>query len=714
MWHLRMPIPSAGGEGLGGTTTRACGYAVALLLLASTSDTMAQGPERLSIAPSPSRYGYAVERTSPTDHSGSVQSAVGESPLPGRVAPVNGELRLVQNSPESARRVHRLIESMPESQEEFELIERRSQLVIARANVVRAIIADPSIIDLVQYSPREFSIIGLGRGSTTLTLWFENESEPLIYLVTVIRDPALDRQRRIDYGKLEKKLQVLFPNSRVYLIPMSWKIIVRGQARDQQEAAHILQVIQGEFLSQDGSLMGPQPFLNNAAAAAGAGGAVDYWEQVGGGGRNGLVSSFIINELQVPGEFQVALRFRVAELSRTMARDMGIDWEVFFNDGRHVIGASMGGVAAGGSTLQGVFEDGEVGVFLNWLASNGTAKILAEPVVTVLSGREARFLSGGEFAVPTVVGIGGAAGQTTAFRGFGTSILVTPTVLDRDNIRLTCIAEYSDINQGNSVGGIPGTDARRVETTVELREGQTLALAGLLSTRTKTENSRIPFFGDIPKIGPLLFSSKTSSQDENELLIIVTPELVRPMDAHEVPPVPGFAETMPHDHEFYFQNATEGAPDTGYYQLPPYGSGSVGTNVGYQHFNPGPANSLYQPVPTNPAGNAYPPGGSPIPQYGTPGPQYGSPGPQYGAPTTVPQQTPPPAGAMTPSAAYPPPGRGAIQPAQYQPGQYPPAYSGQPNGVSPAVYSGSNGRGGGQVLKPQNQPVRRPGFTPPR
>jgi pilus assembly protein CpaC len=223
----------------------------------------------------------------------------------------------------------------------------------------------------------------------------------------------------------------------------------------------------------------------------------------------------------------------------------------------------------------------------------------------VISGRSARLLAGGEFAVPTTVGIGGAAGTTTSFRGYGTSLQVTPTVEDRDMIRISTLAEYSDLDTANAVGGIPGTQSRRIETVVEMREGQTLALAGLLSHKTLTVQTRIPYLGDIPKIGPLFFSSKRSSQEENELLILITPEIVRPMDAHEVPPMPGFEVTHPMDHEFYKYNMTEGMPDPNYSQLPPYGSGSKGTNVGYQHFNPGPANSMYSPSPTNPNGTGF-------------------------------------------------------------------------------------------------------------
>lgn len=569
-------------------------------------------------------------------------------------------IQQVQNSPESARAVHHLIEALPTSQEDLDVIERRSQMMITKANIVRMAIADQAVLDVVQYSPREISLIGLVRGSTTLTLWFEGHDQPLIYLIKVIRDPNLDDQRRIDYGRLERKLAVLFPNSKVYLIPMSFKIVVRGQARDQEEAANILNIIRGEVINQEGALWGNGNGVGlgygGGGGALGPGGYGAGDPALGGMGNN-LFAGFIVNELRVPGEYQINLRWRVAELNRSQARNFGIDLNVIFNNGRNVIGTAMSGLPG---NLFGVFENGEIGVFVNWLATNGTATILTEPNVTVLSGRPARFLAGGEFAVPTVVGIAGAAGQTTTFRGFGTSVIVTPTVVERDLIRLTTVAEFSTLNSGNAVGGIPGLDTRRVETTVEMREGQTLALGGLLSHTKVTEQSRIPYLGDIPKIGAMLFTTKRSAMDETELLILVTPEIVRPMDAHEVPPVPGFETTYPTDHEFYKYNMTEGLPDTGYYQVPPYGSGSVGTNVGYQHFNPGPANSLYSPVPTQggysppPAVNGVMDNGQIINNGPTPiAPPQMSPQPQM---TPIPpapgtEMMPTPLGVQQPSAA---------------------------------------------------------------
>lgn len=562
------------------------------------------------------------------------------------------------------RPVHSLIERMPEVQDELDVIERRSQLIVTRSNVVRTAVADPGVTDVAFYNPREIAILGLTRGSTTLTIWFEDSPEPLIYLVHVIRDPNVEYQRKIDYGKLEQKLALLFPNSKVYLIPMSHKIIVKGQARDAEEASKILEMVRGEVINQLGSLGGPQP-LNDPDAR----GALNPYD---------FGSSYVINMLEVPGEHQVMLRVRIAELNRSQLRRLGVDLSYIFHNGAHAISAGVGGIP---STFTGLFEDGEIGVLLDWLASNGTAKILEETTLTVESGRQAMFHSGGEFAVPTIIGIGGAQGQQTSFRGFGTSVIVTPVVLDKDMVQMNVTPEFSQINQGNAVNGIPGLNSKRVTTTVRLREGQTLALGGLISHRTSTEVTRIPFLGDLPLIGSA-FSAKRATQDENELLFLVTPELVRPIDADEVPPVPGFEVTLPTDQQLYRHNMTEGPPDTGVYQLPPYGSGAVGTNVGYQHFNPAPATPMYSPVPTAPYGAPLaPPGG------GTYQPPYGGapgyPGPMHQPPV----HTPPYGGAEYPPSMMPVPGGhtaplpgGRYDQMPYAPPAQPPYYGQPPAG----------------------------------
>ncbi|MCG6158548.1 type II and III secretion system protein family protein [Rubinisphaera margarita] len=478
------------------------------------------------------------------------------------------------------------IVSMPKVERKLEVIQNRSQLVKTAKRVTRMAIADPTVIDIAPFEENEFAIIGAALGTTTLTLWFEDDNDPLIYEITTVRDPNIEEQIRIDYGKLERKIAVLFPNSKVYLIPLHEKLVVKGQARDAAEAARILQIIRGEYLDDYGGLGGPGGF---------GGRGNDF----GGDDRlpneDDLFSGFLVNMLQVPGEFQVMLHVTIAELNRSELRRMGVDMTYLIADGRHVISSAISG---GVPTLSGVFENGDISVLISALASNGTAKILSRPSLTTLSGHPATFLAGGEFAVPTIVGVGGAQAQTTQFRGFGTSMVVVPTVVDGDLIRLRISPEFSRIDPNNSVNGVPGLSSRRVNTTVELREGQSIVLGGLLSRQQSTEVTRIPLVGEIPVIGPLLFNTKRANEDELELLVLVTPELVRPMDPDEVPPVPGYYVTHPNDAELYRYAMTEGAPDTEVYQLAPLGN-HVGepTPVGLNIYNPSPATPQYGPIP---------------------------------------------------------------------------------------------------------------------
>lgn len=475
------------------------------------------------------------------------------------------------------------VDKLLKPQYQLDIERRHSQLVITNKRVRRIAVTDSTVANYVQYSEKEISVVGLELGKTDLTLWFEDETAPSIYEVSVVRDASLEEQRTIDFGKLERRLKDLFPNSTVALIPVGAQVLVRGQAYDGEEAQNILQIVRSEVLRSLGRFndLDNGTGLNPFAASGGLNG-----NNGGGGGNNGANGGFrdiIINELSIPGEFNVKMRVVVAELNRSEMRNAGFDWKVLFGDGRHAVGSSMGG--ATGTTLSGIFENSEIQILISWLQSNGTIKLLAEPQIVCISGTGASILAGGEFAVPTIIGLGG--GQATSFRGFGTSLVVTPTVMDRDLIRLQVVPEFSELNAANSVNGIPGTNVKRVQTTVELREGQTFAIGGLISRQTIGQTSRVPLFGDIPYIGPRVFQSKNASEVETELLVLVSPEIVRPMEPDEVPPMPGHNATHPSDDEFWHRGQTEGTPDNQVYQIAPYGSGTMhGIPQGYSLYNP--------------------------------------------------------------------------------------------------------------------------------
>jgi pilus assembly protein CpaC len=185
-------------------------------------------------------------------------------------------------------------------------------------------------------------------------------------------------------------------------------------------------------------------------------------------------------------------------------------------------------------------------------------KLLSEPTLVTLSGRPATFIAGGEFAVPTVVGSVGLNAVTTDFRAFGAIISFLPTIVDKDRIRLQVAPEFSQLNRDLAVAGTPGLNVRAATTTVEMREGQTLAIAGLMEDSYKATN-----IGDLPGLAKI-FGRRDTSRSETELIILVTPELVQPMEPEEVPPLPGFDITEPTACEFFFCGEIEGNPTRDY------------------------------------------------------------------------------------------------------------------------------------------------------
>ena len=200
----------------------------------------------------------------------------------------------------------------------------------------------------------------------------------------------------------------------------------------------------------------------------------------------------------------------------------------------------------------------------NALRTNGLLKILAEPNLVAFNGQKASFLAGGEYPVPVpqVSASGVAPTVTVQFKEFGVRLGFVPYILDGDRIRLTVAPEVSQIDFSIAVtlvaGGspVPGLDTRKALTTVELEQGQTLAIAGLLQLQLNGTTHRIPGLGDLPIIGPF-FSNTSSSRTEKELVVLVTPYLIEPMHHDQVPPTPGDEVKEPNDLELFFLNRIE-------------------------------------------------------------------------------------------------------------------------------------------------------------
>ena len=292
---------------------------------------------------------------------------------------------------------------------------------------------------------------------------------------------------------------------------------------------------------------------------------------------------------------QVQLQVRLAEVSRVALRALGVNGlqtrDNFFFGQR--IGSSDGGSivpsinmgpagdqAVGNNlafatpddgigvssavTLFAGFPNSDLQVFLQALAENQYVRILANPTLVALSGEEAQFLAGGEFPIPVPQGGGAGLSSTTItvdYKEFGVRLKFRPVVLGNGGIRLHAAQEVSDLTDVGSISiqgfTVPALTTRRAETTLELKNGQSFAMAGLLQHSNSAVNSRIPGLGDLPIIGSL-FRSVRYKNSETELLILVTASLVEPMNMAQTPPLPGVAHAKPNDWELYVGGRLEG------------------------------------------------------------------------------------------------------------------------------------------------------------
>ena len=478
-----------------------------------------------------------------------------------------------QYTTEARGREKALIAEVRESELTLEVEPRTSKIIRTRRPVARISITRPEVLEVVQFGPTELELIGLMTGETSFTVWFAGadgqEKEMLRYQVRVSVNEGVEDRRKTEYAKLERKINELFPNSFVHLFAVGDKLIIRGQARDSREAGDILTLVRDESpdaVGAGGNRRGDGygGYGGYGYGGYGYGGYGGIWNNGWGGrsggwgGRGNGGGTNIVNMLDVPGEKQVVLKVRVAELSRSALRDVGTKLKLNFGD--FTLSSNLGT----GGAFSAVLSTHDLALTMEALSTNGYSKILAEPNLVTLSGHPAYFIAGGQFAVPTTVGVQGVGAVSTTFQGFGTQVRFTPTVLDKDRIRLQVTPTFSNPTKENTVNGIPGLSTRSVDTTVDLREGQWLAIAGLIQDQQEGSKIRVPFIGDVPYLD-FLFSNRHIKRDETELLVLVSPELVHPLEAEEAPLIlPGMEVTEPSDCAFFFAGDYEGRSNLNY------------------------------------------------------------------------------------------------------------------------------------------------------
>jgi pilus assembly protein CpaC len=283
----------------------------------------------------------------------------------------------------------------------------------------------------------------------------------------------------------------------------------------------------------------------------------------------------VVNLLEIAGVQQVMIEVRVSEMSRTLTKQLGFNFSTISSSGKQFGVSTLNSLTSfpsGGfpanplsvsSSVNGVLSFLGNGAtwtaFIDALQDNGLLRVLAEPTLITLSGKSANFLAGGEFPVP-VPQPGITAIVTIQYKPFGVGLNFTPTVLSDGRINMIIAPEVSelDFSQAVSLQGyiIPSITTRRVSTTVELADGQSFAIAGLLQEEIKEDIQKFPLLGSIPILGAL-FRSSSFTKSETELVILVTPHLVKPLDlSKQTLPTDAFVE--PDDFEFYLEGRLEG------------------------------------------------------------------------------------------------------------------------------------------------------------
>jgi pilus assembly protein CpaC len=408
-------------------------------------------------------------------------------------------------------------------------------IVLSSSEPVRRVsLGSQDIADAIVLTPQQISVIGKAPGVTNLILWGADDK-----IATI-----LDIQVSPDVSRLGEMIQKILPEEKNLRV----------------DATH-------DSLTLSGTVSSTSK-LSQALALAEAHSPKD--------GK-------ILNLVEVAGVHQVMLEVRVAEVSKAVSKRLGFNFNAFggknlgiglLNQLTRLPGKLLPSFTAPdpmevSDPINAIFRFLSKGavttVFIDALKERGLIKILAEPTLITLSGKSANFLAGGEFPIPVPQPGSGGTAITIEYKSFGVGLHFTPTVLSNKKISMEVAPEVSDLDFTNSITitgfVIPGITTRRVSTTIELADGQSFAIAGLLRDDLREIVSGYPIFGDIPILGAL-FRSTSYRKNETELIVIVTPHLVKPLDmAKQTLPTDQFIE--PGDFEFYLLGHLEGEEKSG-------------------------------------------------------------------------------------------------------------------------------------------------------
>jgi pilus assembly protein CpaC len=380
----------------------------------------------------------------------------------------------------------------------------QSRLITFDRSLERFSVSNPDIAEAVLVSGNQVVINGKAFGQINLIAWEKSSTRFLIFDVYV----------RTNLSLIDSQIRALFPKDDIRLSQANGSVVLSGTVHDPKVASQAEAVIQAAGFKTVNMLESP-----------------------------------------VQNSVQVQLQVRVAEVNKTRMRELGTAYGYlsspgsggYLNSGQGPSSLSSveNGILSGtlSSALNLFVMGGNSLAFIRALQEQGALRALAEPNLIAMNGQEASFLAGGEFPVPVVQSNGGgnSAAVSIVFKEYGVRLNFKPTILDEDHIRLELEPEVStlDFVNGVKLNGfiIPALRTRRAKTGIELRDGQSFALAGLLDNNESRSVSKVPGLGNLPVIGNL-FKSTSFQRHESELMFIVTAQVVHPVNRDDIPAMP--------------------------------------------------------------------------------------------------------------------------------------------------------------------------------
>jgi len=432
----------------------------------------------------------------------------------------------------------------------------KSRIIQLNGPVHKISVGNKEVADILVMRSNQVYIVGNGIGTTNILLWDKNNN----------LTQSLDVEVTPDLNSLKAKLHQLLPGEEIRVTMSQGAIVLSGEVTNA--------------VSMDTAMQVAHSYLQEPSE------------------EGATTQGSVINLMSIGGSQQVMLKVTVAEVSRTVIKRLGVKFHTFssggdtnfgavnggatfpdlidedglrtglFGDPNPVVGPAIDEFAPGNLAIpdKGLFasflnDDFMFSLAIDAAKENGLAKVLAEPTLTALTGQEAEFLSGGEFPIPVPDDDNGI---TIEFKEFGVGLKFIPVVLDSGRINLNLNVSVSELTNTSAItigGGasnasffVPALTKRSARSTVELGDGQSIGIAGLINENMRDAVSKFPGLGDIPVLGHL-FRSQEFEKGETELVILVTPTLAQPFNAENIS-LPGEGFVEPSDFEFYLLGRT--------------------------------------------------------------------------------------------------------------------------------------------------------------